>query len=122
MTTYCRTFEITETDQRTLKTMVYRDRWMQSVFECLVLATQVQRASREEAAKVAISLMDSEQIHFEEWLKDESPMGKVSPAQGAHEQACKERVAISFREAEPEVNSWLDFGDGRSTLSRNTKL
>ena len=35
MTTYSRTFEITANDLGMLKRMVYREKWTQSIFECL---------------------------------------------------------------------------------------
>jgi hypothetical protein len=49
-------------------------------------------------------------------------MVRASAPESPHEQACNERVTFAFRDAEPEVNSWLNLGDGRSTLSRNIKL
>jgi hypothetical protein len=111
MTTYSRTFEITQLDQRTLKTMIYRERWMQSVFECLVLTTRVKRASQRDEATVAVTMLDSEQIQFENWLDDELSMGKITSHQTENEQACKARVAFAYKEPHHELNSWLDFGN-----------
>ena len=49
-------------------------------------------------------------------------MVRASAPESPHEQAGKERATVAFRQAKQEVNSWLDFGDGRSTPSRDIKL
>ena len=122
MTTYSRTFEITAKDLRMLKMMVYREQWTQSIFECLAHAKPVSRATRESEATVEITMRDLESIPFERWLKGDTCIGTVAPLQGDDEQACKARVALAYKAVEPELNSWLDFGDDGKTTVLNITL
>ena len=122
MTTYSRTFEITAKDLRMLKMMVYREQWTQSIFECLAHAKPISRATRESEATVEITMQDLESIPFEYWLNGDNCIGTVTAPQGDDEQACKARVALAYKAVEPELNSWLDFGDDGKTTVLNITL
>ena len=111
MTTYSRTFEITSKDLGTLKMMVYREQWMQSIFECLVHAQPVSRGVEKSEAKVEVTMLDLESIQFERWLKGDTRIGNLTAPKGDDEKACKARVAFAYKKATPELNSWMDFGD-----------
>ena len=122
MTTYSRTFEITTKDLGMLKMMVYREQWTQSIFECLAHAKPVSRATRESEATVEVTMLDLESIPFEYWLNGDNCIGTVTAPQGDDEQACKARVALAYKAVEPELNSWLDFGDDGKTTVLNITL
>jgi hypothetical protein len=119
MTTYSRTFEITRKDLGTLKMMVYREQWTQSIFECLAHAQQVNQSVGQSGAKVEVTMIDLESIPFERWLKGDTCIGTVTPPQGDDEEACKARVAYAYKAADPELNSWMDFGDDGKPSSIN---
>ena len=122
MTTYSRTFEITAIDLRMLKMMVYREQWTQSIFECLAHAKPVSRATRESEATVEVTMLDLEAIPFEYWLNGDNCIGTVTAPQGDDEQACKARVALAYKAVEPDLNSWMDFGDDDDALTINIRL
>jgi len=119
MTTYSRTFEVTLSDLIMLKRMVYREEWTQSIFERLTLAQPVKRKREKPEATVEITMLDLESIPFEYWLDGDTLIGTVTPPQDENEQACKTRVALAYKAAEPELTSWRDFGDDGKTLGIN---
>ena len=119
MTTYSRTFEVTLSDLIMLKRMVYREEWTQSIFECLTLAQALRRKGEKSEAMVKITMQDLESIPFEHWLDGDTFIGTVTPPQDENEQACKTRVALAYKAAEPELTSWRDFGDDGKTLGIN---
>ena len=65
MTTYSRTFEITTKDLGMLETMVYREQWTPSIFECPTHAKQVSRATWKSKTTGEINMQDLESIPFE---------------------------------------------------------
>ena len=65
MTTYSRTFEITTKDLGMLETLVYREQWTQSIFECPTHPKPVSRATWKSKTTVEIKMQDLESIPFE---------------------------------------------------------
>ena len=102
--------------------MLYREQWTQSIFECLAHAKPVSRATRESEATVEVTMLDLESIPFEYWLNGDNCIGTVTAPQSDDEQACKARVALAYKAVEPDLNSWMDFGDDDDALTINIRL
>lgn len=122
MTTYSRTFQIAKTDLETLKVMVYRETWTQSILECLGRATNKQVNSPSAAEKCSITMRDIEWITFERWLKIDVSTSPVTPPQSDSEKACKARVSCAYEQSTPELNSWMDFGSDKEPNTINVVL
>ena len=99
--------------------MVYRERWTQSIFECLAQAQQISQGDGQSETKVEVSMLDLEWIAFERWLENDTCSGSLTASEIDHEKACKARVAFAYKRSTLELNSWLDFGDDDNPVTIN---
>ena len=91
MTTYSKTFEISENDLTHLKTMISREWWHEELARVFLMAQRI-----ESNQLYILTVRDRESIFFERWLANEAWRTPVIPPQNEPEIEAKECISYAY--------------------------